>query len=133
MSRYNIAVHEMGHNLEQTFSLNYLDHTLMQGVPNTAFTEALAFVFQGRDLERPGPICDDPDAGASKVLNDFFGKYDIAGVALVNMAVRHWMYDHSEAKAAELKEATQDISKSMWNKYYAPVFDKKDIVLLAIY
>jgi len=44
---YNIAVHEMGHNVEQTFSLNDNDYTLLQGVPNTAFTEALAFVFQG--------------------------------------------------------------------------------------
>src|SRR5207249_1444717 len=47
---FNIAVHEMGHNVEQTFSLNDVDHTLLKGVPNTAFTEALAFVFQGRDL-----------------------------------------------------------------------------------
>ncbi|HVG37570.1 MAG TPA: hypothetical protein VNA10_07530, partial [Thermoplasmata archaeon] len=39
---YNIAVHEMGHNVEQTFSLNAIDHTLLAGVPNTAFTEALA-------------------------------------------------------------------------------------------
>ena len=47
---YNIAVHELGHNVEQTFSLNYVDHTLLAGVPNTAFTEAMAFVFQERDL-----------------------------------------------------------------------------------
>src|SRR6266496_5664306 len=33
---YNIAVHEMGHNVEQTFSLNDIDHTLLAGVPNTA-------------------------------------------------------------------------------------------------
>ena len=45
---FNIAVHEMGHNVEQTFSLNDIDHTLLQGVPNTAFTEALAFVFQNQ-------------------------------------------------------------------------------------
>ena len=51
---FNIAVHEMGHNVEQTFSLNMIDHTLLQGVPNTAFTEALAFVFQGHDLELLG-------------------------------------------------------------------------------
>ncbi len=35
---YNIAVHELGHNVEQTFSLNGFDHTLLAGVPNTAFT-----------------------------------------------------------------------------------------------
>src|SRR5207237_432745 len=44
---FNIAVHEMGHNVEQTFSLNDVDHTLLKGVPNTAFTEALAFVCPG--------------------------------------------------------------------------------------
>src|SRR5262249_21751111 len=42
---YNIAVHEMGHNVEQTFSLNNIDYYTLHGVPNTAFTEALAFVF----------------------------------------------------------------------------------------
>ena len=51
---FNIAVHEMGHNVEQTFSLNTIDHTLLQGVPNNAFTEALAFVFQGYYLELLG-------------------------------------------------------------------------------
>ena len=30
---YNIAVHEMGHNVEQTFSLNDIDHTLLSGRP----------------------------------------------------------------------------------------------------
>ena len=32
---YNIAVHEMGHNIEQTFSLNYIDYYTLSGVPNT--------------------------------------------------------------------------------------------------
>ena len=51
---YNIAVHELGHNVEQVFSLYDIDHTLLAGVPNTAFTEALAFVFQAKDLELLG-------------------------------------------------------------------------------
>jgi hypothetical protein len=32
-----------------------------------------------------------------------------------------------------LKAATLDIAKNIWNKYYTPVFKKKDILLLAIY
>ncbi len=48
---FNVAMHELGHNVEQVFSLYRLDHTLLQGVPNTAFTEGFAFVFQARDLE----------------------------------------------------------------------------------
>jgi hypothetical protein len=130
---YNIAVHEMGHNIEQTFSLNYVDHSLLQGVPNTAFTEALAFVFQGHDLELLGLRNDDPDAEALKVLNDFWGTYEISGVALVDMEVWHWMYDHPEAAPADLKEATLEIARDVWNKYYANIFHVRDVVLLAVY
>jgi oligoendopeptidase F len=43
------------------------------------------------------------------------------------------MYDHPDATAATLKEATLKISRDLWNKYYAPVFEKKDVVLLGIY
>jgi hypothetical protein len=130
---YNIAVHEMGHNVEQTFSLNDIDHTLLQGVPNTAFTEALAFVFQGHDLELLGLPKPDAKGEAMKILNDFWGTYEIAGVALVDMGVWHWMYDHPHATPAELKAATIGIAKEIWNTYYAPVFGKKDVVLLGIY
>ncbi len=130
---YNIAVHEMGHNVEQTFSLNDVDHTLLKGVPNTAFTEALAFVFQGHDLELLGLPAPDARSQAEKTLNDFWGTYEIAGVALVDMAVWHWMYDHPQATPKELNDATVQISKNIWNQYYAPVFHKKDVVLLGIY
>ena len=51
---YNIAVHEFGHNVEQTISLHFVDNYALNGVPNTAFTEALAFVFQSRDLQLLG-------------------------------------------------------------------------------
>ena len=130
---FNIAVHEMGHNVEQTFSLNDNDYTLLQGVPNTAFTEALAFVFQGHDLELLGLPAPDAKSQADKTLNDFWGTYEIAGVALVDMAVWHWMYDHPQATPKQLEEATVQISKDIWNRYYAPVFHKNDVVLLGIY
>ncbi|HEV7374458.1 MAG TPA: hypothetical protein VGN95_07065 [Pyrinomonadaceae bacterium] len=130
---FNIAVHEMGHNVEQTFSLNKIDYYTLAGVPNTAFTEALAFVFQGHDLELIGLAKRDAKSRALKTLDDFWGAYEIAGVALVDMAVWHWMYEHPNATPAELKEATIQISKDIWNKYYAPVFKKRDVVLLGIY
>ena len=130
---FNIAVHEMGHNVEQTFSLNDNDYTLLQGVPNTAFTEALAFVFQGHDLELLGLPAPDTKSQAEKTLNDFWGTYEIAGVALVDMGVWHWMYDHPQATPKQLEEATVQISKDIWNRYYASVFHKKDVVLLGVY
>ena len=130
---FNIAVHEMGHNVEQTFSLNEVDHTLLKGVPNTAFTEALAFVFQGHDLELLGLPAPDAKSQAEKTLNDFWGTYEIAGVALVDMAVWHWMYDHPQATPQQLNQATVQIAKDIWNRYYAPVFNRKDVVLLGVY
>jgi hypothetical protein len=130
---FNIAVHEMGHNVEQTFSLNEVDYTLLSGVPNTAFTEALAFVFQGHDLELLGLPAPDAKAQAEKTLNDFWGTYEIAGVALVDMGVWHWMYDHPQATPKQLNDATVQIAKDIWNRYYAPVFHQKDVVLLGVY
>jgi hypothetical protein len=130
---FNIAVHEMGHNVEQTFSLKEIDHTLLSGVPNTAFTEALAFVFQGHDLELLGLSKPGPESRALKTLNDFWGSYEIAGVALVEMSVWHWMYDHPGATPAQLREATVQLTKDVWNHYYAPVFHQRDVVLPGIY
>ena len=130
---YNIAVHEMGHNVEQTFSLNRVDHTLLAGVPNTAFTEALAFVFQNRDLELLGLSKPTAESQALKTLNDFWGTYEIAGVALVDMAMWHWMYDHPNAGSAELKGAVVQIATDVWNRYYAPVFHQRDVTLLGVY
>ena len=130
---YNIAIHEMGHNVEQTFSLNSIDHFMLQGVPNTAFTEAFAFLFQSRDLALLGLQPEDQNAEALKALQDFWATYEIAGVAIVDIEVWHWMYEHPDANAGQLKEAVLTISKIIWNKFYAPVFKIKDVALLGIY
>jgi hypothetical protein len=131
---FNIAIHELGHNVEQTFSLNDVDHLLLKGVPNTAFTEAIAFVFQARDLAllgvAPKP---DPEAEAFATLDDFWSTYEISGVALLDTAIWHWMYEHPEAKPAELKQAVLALAKDIGNRYYAPVFGRRDSPLLAIY
>ena len=130
---YNIAVHELGHNVEQTFSLYDVPFHGLNGVPNTAFTEALAFVFQDRDLELLGLSKPDATTDAYGVLDDFWGALEISGVALVDMRVWRWMYAHPEATPAELREATLQIARDVWNEYFAKVFGRRDVVLLAVY
>lgn len=130
---YNIAVHEMGHNVEQVFSLYDVDHTLLQGVPNSAFTEALAFVFQRRDLPLLGLPKPDEASERRRALHELWQTYEIAGPALVDTRAWHWMYDHPEATPGELREAVVAISRDVWNRYYAPVFKVKDSVLPGIY
>ena len=130
---YNIAVHEFGHNVEQTFSLYDVPYHSISGVPNNAFTEALAFVFQDRDLELLGLAKPDAMSDALGTLDDLWGAFEISGVALVDMRVWRWMYAHPAASPAELREATLAIAREVWNQYFAKVFGRRDVVLLAIY
>ncbi len=130
---YNIAVHEFGHNVEQTISLQDVDYYMLNGVPNTAFTEAIAFIFQKRDLELLGLSEDNPDKMNMIALDNFWSCYEIMGVSLVDMNVWKWLYKHPDATAGELKTAVIDIAKEIWNKYYADIFGIKDQPILAIY
>ncbi|HSK01144.1 MAG TPA: hypothetical protein VK932_07880, partial [Kofleriaceae bacterium] len=130
---YNIAIHELGHNVEQVFSLYDVDHTLLAGVPNTAFTEALAFLFQARDLALLGRPARGAEAEKLRVLDEYWNTWEIAGSALVELDVWRWLYAHPGASAAEIRDATVRIARETWNRYYAPVLGGKDTALLAIY
>jgi hypothetical protein len=130
---YNIAIHELGHNVEQTISLYMVDNYMMQGVPNTAFTEALAFTFQKRDLELLGIKDTDPDKESWSALDNFWGSYEIMGVSLLDMKVWKWMYENPAASKEQFKEVVVNIAIEIWNQYYAPVFGVKDTPILAIY
>ena len=130
---YNIAVHEFGHNVEQTITLHDVDHYIMKGVPNTAFTEALAFVFQVRDLDFLGYQNDDPTREAMQTLDIFWGCYEIMGVALVDMYSWRWLYEHPEATVEQLKEQVIRTAQEVWNKYYAQYLGEPDSPILAIY
>ena len=130
---YNIAIHEFGHNVEQTITLHNVDNYMLHGVPNTAFTEAVAFMFQARDLDLLGMKSTDVNKHHLKALDNFWSCYEIMGVSLVDMEVWHWLYANPDATAAQLKEAVIKIAKDVWNQYYAPVFGSKDEPILAIY
>lgn len=130
---YNIAIHEFGHNVEQTLSIDKVDNYFINGVPNVGFTEAIAFMFQSRDLELLGIDTSDKQSDYLGVLDVFWDNYEMMGVSLVDMYVWQWMYDNPEASASQLKEAVIRIAKEVWNEYYADVFGVKDIPLLAIY
>ncbi|HAH25075.1 MAG TPA: hypothetical protein DCL77_15185 [Prolixibacteraceae bacterium] len=130
---YNIAVHEFGHNVEQTISLNDVPNYMINGVPNTAFTEALAFVFQERDLFLLNMKDTNPEKETLKTLDIFWSLYEIMGVSMVDMKMWQWLYAHPNSTAVELRDAVLQISKDTWNAYYAPVFGMKDQTILGVY
>ncbi len=130
---YNIAVHEFGHNTEQTITLHDVDYYSMKGVPNTGFTETWAFIFQARDLDLLGIKSNTPNAEELKTLDSFWSMYEIMGVSLVDMKVWNWMYENPNATPEELGKQVATIAKEVWNKYFAPVFGMKDEPILGIY
>ena len=130
---YNIAVHEFGHNVEQTITMNDVDYYMLNGVPNTSFTEAIAFLFQKRDLELLGLKNPNSDDNYYLALDNFWSAYEIMGVSLVDIRVWEWLYAHPDATPAQLKNAVIDIAKQIWNTYYAGILGGKDETLLAIY
>ena len=106
---------------------------MLNGVPNTAFTEAVAFMFQKRDLELLGFTNNNINSDKNLALDDFWSCYEIMGVALLDIATWEWMYTHPNATAPELKEAVITKSKEIWNNYYAGIMGRKDEIILAIY
>ena len=130
---YNIAMHELGHNVEQTISMYDVDYYMLASVPNTAFTEALAFVFQKRDLELLGISDNNPEKEAMNVLDKIWSMYEICGVSMLDIKVWKWLYANPNATTCQLRDATIQLSKEVWNQYFAPVFGRKDETVLAIY
>jgi len=130
---YNIAVHEFGHNVEQTISLYNVDNYMMSGVPNTAFTEANAFIFQSRDLFLLGIKDDNPEKEKMETFDAVWSLMEIMGVGMVDMKVWKWLYANPDATPAQLKRSTIEIAIEVWNKYFAPVLGVKDSPILAIY
>ena len=131
---YNIAVHEFGHCVEQVLDMYFIDYYMLSGVPNTAYTEASAFLWQHRDLQLlPGAQMGNGIANPDEVLDQFWSMYEIMGVSLVDMTMWKWIYAHPKATAKELCEATLQIAKDIWNQYYELVLGEHDCTLLAIY
>ena len=129
---YNVAMHELGHNVEQVFSLDGIDHWWLAGVPNNAFTEAFAFLFQERDLELLGLAPHAEDRGAA-CLGTLWNTYEIAGVSLVDMRAWRWLYAHPDATPAALREAVPAIAREVWDRFFAPRLGHPGCEVLAIY
>jgi len=128
---YNICVHEFGHAVEAVLDMYDIDHYMLSSVPNTAFTEAMAFLFQYRDLQLLGHGRHSMDDNTT--LDIFWGMYEIMGVSVVDMRMWQWLYDNPKADAVQLRDAVLQIARDVWNTYYEPVLGTHDCPILAIY
>jgi len=128
---FNIAMHELGHTVEQTFSMNMIDHPALEGVPNAAFTEAIAFLFQGKDREVLG--LPPAENSSERAIHTYLSTCEIASMSLVDMFAWRYLYKHPDATAADLRENVIAIADDIWSKYWEPYLGKSDESLLGIY
>lgn len=128
---FNVAMHELGHTVEQTFSIELIDHTILEGVPNTAFTEAIAFLFQSKDREVLG-IPESADKPL-KILDSYLSTCEIATMALVDMYSWRYLYRHKNCTPKALKAFVLATVKKLWNKYWAKYLGAADGEILGIY
>ncbi|MCC5937128.1 MAG: hypothetical protein JJU34_07590 [Lunatimonas sp.] len=131
---YRVAMHEIGHNIQQIVGTYMTDYYLLKGIPSSPFTEAMADLLAYRNLVALGV---NPDYRVrerqSNALAAFWFVCEIGAVALHEIRVWNWLYDHPNATVDELNEATLEIAKGLWNEYFAEIYGIKDVPIFAIY
>ncbi|MCX7848474.1 MAG: hypothetical protein N2595_10665 [bacterium] len=126
------AMHELGHCVEQVFSLHLVPRPALIGVPNLGVTEGFAFTFQAfarHVLDLPAP----PLAEAVTTVNSFLTACEIAGAGLLDLLMWRWLYAHPDASPEALRDATLACADELWKRYYAPYFGHDENHLLAAY
>ena len=70
---------------------------MMSGVPNTAITEALAFIFQARDMFLLVLTDNNPEKEKMATLDAAWSLMEIMGVGMVDMKTWKWLYANPDA------------------------------------
>ena len=131
---FDIAMHELGHNLEQLISTHFVPRPLLRNVPNTACTEAFAFLYQNKAREVVGlPEEDEAKAFALASVEGLLAACQIAGPSLVELYTWHWLYKNPEATSEMLRDEMLNIAKEVWNKYFKEYFGEDPYHILAAY
>ncbi|MCH2134115.1 MAG: hypothetical protein MK116_10235 [Phycisphaerales bacterium] len=132
---FDTAMHELGHNLEQVVSTHFVPRPALRGVPNTACTEAFAFLYQSlahqaldikADAEAPDPFHVDS-------IQCMLASCQIAGPSLVDIRAWRWLYANPDADAPAFRDAVLEIASGIWAEYYESFFGPDSTHILAAY
>lgn len=132
---FDTAMHELGHNLEQLVSTYFAPRPCLRGVPNTACTEAFAFLYQS--LGRRVLGLEDP-AGAQRqsdldAVQTMLAACQIAGPSLLELHAWRWLYQHRDATPEALRAEVIAIAERLWARFYKRDFGPDPYHLLAAY
>lgn len=132
---FDTAMHELGHNLEQLCSTNFVPRPALRGVPNTACTEAFAFLYQSLarrvlGIEAPGG---EARAFAIDSVQTMLAACQIAGPSLLELHAWRWLYANPNCTAAALREKVLEVADQLWERFYRRDFGAGHGHLLAAY
>ena len=132
---FDTAMHELGHNLEQLCSCYFAPRTILEGVPNTACTEAFAFLYQSL-AKRVLGIEDEAEAERSfheNTASTMLMACQIAGPSLMELRTWRWLYEHPDADAAALRDTVLRISGEVWSEFFEVDFGPDPYHILGAY
>jgi len=132
---FDTAMHELGHTVEQLVSTHYVPRTALRGVPNTACTEAFAFLYQSLGKRVLG-ITNEADEQRSfdvDAVQTLAGACQIAGPALLELEVWNWIYRNPQATPDALRNEVLRVAQSLWREFYAEDFGSDSYNILAAY
>ena len=129
---FDTAMHELGHNLEQLCSTHYVPRPALRGVPNTACTEAFAFLYQAL---APRVLGLEEDAGTADctTVETMLEACQIAGPALLELHVWRWLYKNPKADAESLRSQVLTIADELWTAHFREYFGPDPYATLAAY
>jgi hypothetical protein len=133
---FDTAMHELGHNLEQLCSTFFVPRPALQGVPNTACTEAFAFLYQSLakrvlGIEEPAQA---ERAHHEETIASMLMACQIAGPSLVELRTWRSIYAAGDGlDAAGIRELVLGHSREVWREFFEPHFGSDPHHLLGAY
>ncbi|MFM1868721.1 MAG: hypothetical protein RL591_2129 [Planctomycetota bacterium] len=132
---FDTAMHELGHNLEQLCSTYFVSRPALRGVPNTACTEAFAFLYQSLAKRVLG--LEDAAAANRQFAVDsvatMLSACQIAGPSLLELRAWRWLYANPTATPAALRAEVLRIAEDLWKRFYERDFGQDPYRILAAY
>ena len=132
---FDTAMHELGHNLEQLCSSTFVARPALRGVPNTACTEAFAFLYQSLAKRVLG--LEDTSSATRQFAIDsvatMLAACQIAGPSLLELYTWRWLYANPTATPQQLKDEVLRIAQDLWARFYARDFGADPYNILAAY
>jgi hypothetical protein len=132
---FDIAMHELGHNLEQLISHHFAPRPALRGVPNNACTEAFAFLYQnlGRQVLGLAAGPGAPDPFDLEAVQSALAACQIAGPALLELYTWRWLYQHPGADPHQLRAQVLGLAEDLWHRFYARHYGSDPYHILAAY